>query len=907
MLALLTLTTAAAQATPAHHYVSQFGSPGSAAGSFAAGGPSTLVVNQTSGDVLVMDDLHTTSDGSFAPRVERFNATGEFQSSFATDAAAQIYPNALAIDPSGSDALYVGGFDNVTQASGTVQKYSSAGVFEYTLDASTSATTITYPVALAVDPTDGTVYVGAADAEGLPVIDSFDNTGAFIKSFDGSEGSPDGRFSLLSALAVDSAHNLYVLDATKNRVDRFNATGAWQATVDDGSRGAPGALTIDPAANEPYILEAGPSGQQVIAFSATGKAPTETFGAGHITAAAGLAVNHTSGTVYTADAAPSVVERFTSFLAPTVTTEGTSAISAAEATLEGKINPEGVSGTTNYRFEYGLDTNYGTPTTETDTGGGSSDVAAAATISGLQPATTYHYRLFGSNPSGSSAGADATFTTAAAQVTVDQQSPFASTIGTGSATFNATLNPNGADTTYHFEYGTSTAYGSSTTDADAGSALGEVPVNIPVTALTPGTEYHFRLVADNGIGGVVQGADATFTTAPATTLTASNITSNTATLHATLIPGINGANYSFEYGTDTSYGKTTTGINVSSSSSQTPASAEVTQLSPGTTYHFRLNASINGQSVASDDAIFTTIAAAAVSTTPITAVTPITATLNASIDTHGHPGTYAFAISSPNSAYALTTARQALSATSGPQSVSIAISNLPPGAEFLVRASATVAGTTTWGEQASFETPGLPPFIPPPPPPSISANPYGCTAPHIDPVNVHPKAGTPITLIGSDLGVGGAIALGSIQIQPTSWSAGAISFQVPEGASGTQPLTVNCGTPSNTVGLAVLAIPSNAFTITKSSTKGPTAKLTVQLPGAGKLQVSNHNTVLSSATISRASTAVLTVRLSKAGKKALDRARSKRLSVALSLTFTPADGTAAAKTQTVTFKRGGSR
>jgi predicted lipoprotein with Yx(FWY)xxD motif len=74
----------------------------------------------------------------------------------------------------------------------------------------------------------------------------------------------------------------------------------------------------------------------------------------------------------------------------------------------------------------------------------------------------------------------------------------------------------GATTTYHFEYGTSTAYGSSVPapDADAGSALA-TPVSQQITGLQANTTYHYRLVSNNSVEGIGFSADRTFSTAEA--------------------------------------------------------------------------------------------------------------------------------------------------------------------------------------------------------------------------------------------------------------------------------------------------------------------------------------------------------------------------------------------------------
>jgi hypothetical protein len=78
------------------------------------------------------------------------------------------------------------------------------------------------------------------------------------------------------------------------------------------------------------------------------------------------------------------------------------------------------------------------------------------------------------------------------------------------ATLNGTVHPGKEPTTYRFEYGPTTAYGSQT---PAGTVNGNSakPVSATASGLTPATTYHFRVVATN-TGGTVQGADAQFTT-----------------------------------------------------------------------------------------------------------------------------------------------------------------------------------------------------------------------------------------------------------------------------------------------------------------------------------------------------------------------------------------------------------
>ncbi|MGH2968396.1 MAG: fibronectin type III domain-containing protein, partial [Solirubrobacteraceae bacterium] len=68
------------------------------------------------------------------------------------------------------------------------------------------------------------------------------------------------------------------------------------------------------------------------------------------------------------------------------------------------------------------------------------------------------------------------------------------------ATVTGTVDPNGSATGYHFEYGTTTAYGLQTPDEDAGEGDGDVAAEAPLAGLTPATTYHYRLVATNGNG-----------------------------------------------------------------------------------------------------------------------------------------------------------------------------------------------------------------------------------------------------------------------------------------------------------------------------------------------------------------------------------------------------------------------
>jgi hypothetical protein len=95
--------------------------------------------------------------------------------------------------------------------------------------------------------------------------------------------------------------------------------------------------------------------------------------------------------------------------APTATTGGATAITPSTATLHGTIDPNGTA--TNYVFQYGTTKLYGGTTPATGAGKGSKPVKVAAAITGLAPATTYHYRVVAVRGSKVYPGADKTFKT----------------------------------------------------------------------------------------------------------------------------------------------------------------------------------------------------------------------------------------------------------------------------------------------------------------------------------------------------------------------------------------------------------------------------------------------------------------------------------------------------------------
>ncbi len=91
---------------------------------------------------------------------------------------------------------------------------------------------------------------------------------------------------------------------------------------------------------------------------------------------------------------------------------------------------------------------------------------------------------------------------------------YTQSLGAATATLGGGVYPNGLDTTYYWQYGTTASYGAQTGPIDVGSGQAPVAVTGALSGLAPGTVYHYRLVAQNS-RGVAYGYDSELTTEPA--------------------------------------------------------------------------------------------------------------------------------------------------------------------------------------------------------------------------------------------------------------------------------------------------------------------------------------------------------------------------------------------------------
>jgi phosphodiesterase/alkaline phosphatase D-like protein len=180
-----------------------------------------------------------------------------------------------------------------------------------------------------------------------------------------------------------------------------------------------------------------------------------------------------------------------------------------------------------------------------------------------------------------------------------------------SAVLNARINPNGSKTNYFFQVGPTTAYGITTAVHSAGAGTKAVDISRTVTGLTPGTIYHYRVVADNGAGTSV-GNDRTFTTTghpPAAVITggAVNVGSTSATPTGVINPEGATTTWVVQYGTTSAYGLQNFPGTLAGVTTPVSVSATLSGLAPATLFHYRIVA-FHGASVisAGADATFFT-------------------------------------------------------------------------------------------------------------------------------------------------------------------------------------------------------------------------------------------------------------------------------------------------------------
>jgi hypothetical protein len=188
----------------------------------------------------------------------------------------------------------------------------------------------------------------------------------------------------------------------------------------------------------------------------------------------------------------------------------------------------------------------------------------------------------------------------------------ASKISDTGATLGGSINPQGTQTVYRFEYGLTNEYGSVTKSSSAGSGSKSVTASAGIGKLIPGTIYHYKLLASNKFGAG-QGNDHTFKTtghAPpvAATGAPAAVRQSSATLTGTVNPSGQATTWKFEYGLTTAYGANSNAAVLPASHTTSVVASTITGLESGVVFHYRLIA-LHGSTVISTgaDATFFTL------------------------------------------------------------------------------------------------------------------------------------------------------------------------------------------------------------------------------------------------------------------------------------------------------------
>jgi DNA-binding beta-propeller fold protein YncE len=622
----VTVSTVTAAAAPFERCVAANGDTCRAGVADAqAGGmaePQGVAVDQTTGNVYVTDQGNH--------RVDAFSATGEFEGAWGWGVSSGAEAFEFCTAPSSPAECQAG------------RSGSGAGQF---------GGTIGYP---AVDPTSGDVYVadsanGRVDEFSVTTTGGAVSNAAFVHAYGwgvatGAEefqvctstcgaaltGIEAGQFSggAPTSVAVDGGGDVYALDA--GRIQKFDSAGQPMANFATGSlRGqqSPAAVAVNPSDNHVLVVQpcdpticpgASPTAELIFDFDSGGSLRETNEvdpGVSEVKSGVGLAVSVSSGSIYLTSAKYSRegVQRLLTLnpiVAPTAAVESASGVTADTAVLHGTVNPgESVWNQlqTLYQFEYSAD---GSTWTKVGAPGklnaSMSPLTVEETVTGLESRTTYQVRLHAEKEfAGGSAISESTeFTTASTAPTVSGAS--AGDVEANTALLQAQVNPQGADTTYRFEYGTSEAYGAALplSAADVGSNVGDVAVSAHLEGLVSGTPYYYRVVASNAHGtGEARGVFTTHALAPPAVVTGEYgaLAQNGATISGTLDTEGLPTTYGFEVGTSTSYGPPTGLGSVGAGASEALVSLALNGLQPGTTYHYRITASnVDGTSVGLD-------------------------------------------------------------------------------------------------------------------------------------------------------------------------------------------------------------------------------------------------------------------------------------------------------------------
>ncbi len=471
-------------------FIRKFGSEGTGNGQFKS--PSGIVTD-SEGNAWVTD---TGND-----RLQKFNSTGTYVSQFGIPGANGgqfVEPKGLAIDTSGN--LWVADTGN-----NRVQEI-TAGEYVRQLGGEAPGQ-LSWPRGVASDQ-EGHVWVADTSHDRIQEFSS--STGEFIRQF-GAHGTASGEFLGPQDVAVDSEGHVWVADSANHRIQEFTSTGEFIRQFgalgkENGQFESPTGIAIDSEGNV-WVVEA--TGARVQEFSKAGEFIRK-FGSkgsenGQLKEPKGIAVDP-EGNVWVIDTGNTRVQEFSK---------------AGEF-----IRKFGSKGTGNGQFEWprGIATDPEGGVWVADTGNDRIQrFSKTGTYLGQSGSPGGNGGQF-SEPMGIAVDSSYQISVAdTANNRIEQHSPkrpivstnTASNVKGTSASLNASINPRGLETTYQFEYGTTTSYSTlvPVPAKSAGSGESNKEVTEAIAGLLTGTTYHYRVVASNAAGATA-GGDKTLTTTP---------------------------------------------------------------------------------------------------------------------------------------------------------------------------------------------------------------------------------------------------------------------------------------------------------------------------------------------------------------------------------------------------------
>ena len=487
----------------------QPGSEGSTPGAFES--EMSLAVDTSAGfsagDVYVGETIKSSESGASRAGLEgegavaKFDEEGHLLSGWGTSGQIESSGSAalgavggVTVDPSGN--LWIAGTgvhedecdgNNNFCPGGRVFELKQEDTYVRDWDVFSNGNVIGQSGPLAVDG-EGHVYLDTLNDGGGGDVYEHASTGEEIKQITASESH-----SFPEAFAFDSS-----TDSIFQGVNRYRS-GSWVLHRYEAS------------------CQAGPFPQ--------GCVPAETFSSSHFRSpssqSGGLAVDPKSALDTLYDAQGAEVAMFSVEALPDVTTRPASGFTSTSATLNGAVNPEGVTITQCY-FEWGEgeSESYGNtvPCQSPDAaevGSGSAPIAVHATIA-RGPAKSYHFRLVAANGGQlyePTVGSDLVFgppridSTSVTQVTTE------------SATLQAQIDPRNLNTGYRFEYlteaeydensesfnGSHAAISAPAANAQLGAGQVDLSASQHVQGLAAHTAYRYHVVA---VSALAQGAEA---------------------------------------------------------------------------------------------------------------------------------------------------------------------------------------------------------------------------------------------------------------------------------------------------------------------------------------------------------------------------------------------------------------